>query len=71
MLHKFSLEVWRIVECEMGEEEQGFRRGRGTAERMFTQRQLVEKRLAGQENLALGFIDLEKAYYTVPSPWPH
>ena len=71
MLHKFSLEVWRIVECEMGEEEQGFRRGRGTADGMFTLRQLVEKRLAGQENMALGFIDLEKAYDTVPNPWPH
>ena len=29
---------------------------------MFTQRQLVNKRLEGQENVALGFINLEKAY---------
>ena len=46
----------------MGEEQQGFRTGRGTADGMFTLRQLVEKKLEGQENMALGFIDLEKAY---------
>ena len=32
---------------------------------MFTLRQLVEKKLEGQENTALGFINLEKAYDTV------
>ena len=50
----------------MGEEQQDFRRGRGTADGMFTLRQLVEKKQEGQENMALGFIDLEKAYDTVP-----
>ena len=44
----------------MGEEQRGFRRGRGTADGMFTLKQLVEKRLDGQENMALGFIYLEK-----------
>ena len=57
--------IRRIVECEMGEEEQGFRRGRGTADGMFTVRQLVEKKLERQENMSLGFIDLEKAHETV------
>ena len=32
---------------------------------MFTLRQLVNKRLEGQENVALGFINLEKVYDTV------
>ena len=54
----------RIVECEMGEEQQGFRRG--MADGMFTLRQLVENKLEGQENMALRFIELEKAYDTVP-----
>ena len=33
---------------------------------MFTLRQLVEKKPEGDENMALGFIDLEKACNTVP-----
>ena len=56
--------IRRIVECEMGEEQQSFRRGRCTADRMFSLK-LVEKKLEGHENTALGFIDLEKAYETV------
>ena len=35
------------------------------ADGMFILTQLVEKRLEGQENIALGFIDPEKAYNTV------
>ena len=31
----------------MGEGQQGFRRGRGMADEMFTVRQLVEKKLEG------------------------
>ena len=54
--------IKRIVGCEMGEEQQGFRRG--TADRMFILRQLVEKKLNGQENMVLGFIDLEKARHS-------
>ena len=33
----------------MGEEQQRFRRGRSTADGMFTLTQLVEKRLEGQD----------------------
>ena len=51
----FGWKIRRIVECEMGKEQQGFRRGRGTADGMYTLRQLVEKKLEGQENMALGF----------------
>ena len=58
--------IKRIVECEMGEKQQCFIRGRGKANGMFTLRQLVEKKLEGQENMVLGFTDLEKAYDTVP-----
>ena len=33
---------------------------------MLTLRQIMENRLEGQENMALGFIYLEKAYDIVP-----
>ena len=54
------------VEMEIGEEQQGVRKGRRTTDGMFMLRQLVEKRLELQGEMALGFVDLEKAYDTVP-----
>ena len=54
------------VECEFGEEQQGFRRGRGTADGMYVLKQMVEKRLEVQGSMALGFVDLEKAFDTAP-----
>ena len=51
---------------DFGEEQQGFRKGRGTADGMYVLRQLVEKRLEVQDSMALGFVDLEKAVDTVP-----
>ena len=53
------------VEDEFGEEQQGFREGRGTADGMYVLRQMVEKRLNVQGSMALGFVDLEKAFDTV------
>ena len=46
--------------------QQGFRKGRGTTDGMFALRQLVEKRLEMQGRMAVGFVDLEKAFDTVP-----
>ena len=40
--------------------------GRGTSDGMFALRQMVEKRLEMQGKMAVGFVDLEKAYDTVP-----
>ena len=54
------------VEQELGEEQLGFRRGRGTTDGMFSLRQLVEKRLERQGLMALAFMDQEKAFDTVP-----
>ena len=41
-------------------------KGRGTADGMYVLRQMVEKRLDVQGNMAMGFVDLEKAFDTVP-----
>ena len=46
---------------EIGEEQQVFRKGRGTTDGMFAVRLLVEKKLEGQEDMTIGFIDLEKS----------
>ena len=58
--------IRRRVECDFGEEQQGFMKGRGTADGMYVLRQMVEKRLEVQGSIALGFVDLEKAFDTVP-----
>ena len=56
----------RRVEGDFWEEQQGFRKGRRTADGMYVLRQMVEKRLAVQGSMSLGFVDLEKAFDTVP-----
>ena len=58
--------IRRTVEGDFGQEHQGFRKGRGTSDCMYVLRQMVEKRLEVQGNMALGFVDLEKAFDTVP-----
>ena len=57
--------IRKKIECEIGEEQQGFREGRGTTDRLFTQRQFVEKKLEKQGGMCIGFVDLEKAFDTV------
>ena len=58
--------IRRRVEGDFVEEQQGFRKGRGTTDGMYVLRQMVEKRLEVQGSMALGFVDLEKAFDTVP-----
>ena len=43
-----------------------FRKGRGTSDGMYVLRQMVERSLEVQVSMALGFVDLEKAFDTVP-----
>ena len=42
-------------------------KGRGTADGMYVLRQMVEKTLEIQGSMAPGFVDLEKAFDTVPT----
>ena len=51
---------------EIGEEQHGFRNGRGMMEGMFMLRKLVEKRLEVQGEMVLGMVDQAKAYNTAP-----
>ena len=61
-----DVRIRKNVEQELGEEQQGFRKGRGTTDGMFALRQMVEKRLEMQGRMAVGFVNLEKAFDTVP-----
>ena len=58
--------IRRRIEGDFGEEQQWFREGRGTADGMYVLRQMAEKRLEVQGSMALGFVDLDKAFDTVP-----
>ena len=58
--------IRRRVEGDFGEEQQWLRKGRGTSDGMYVLGQMVEKRLEVQGSMALGFVDLEKAFDTVP-----
>ena len=50
--------IRKRVEHEFGEEQQGFRKGKGATDGMFALRQLVEKWLEMQRRMAVGFVDL-------------
>ena len=61
-----DVRILKRVEHEFGEEQQGFKKGRGTTNGIFALRQLADKRLEIQGRMAVGFVNLEKAYDTVP-----
>ena len=54
------------MESKIGENQLGFRKGRGTDNRLFTIRQIIEKRREFRKDVPFGFVDLEKALDTVP-----
>lgn len=55
-----------LAEVELPESQCGFRRGRGCSDMIFTVRQLVEKSWEHRSEVFLLFIDLKKAYDSVP-----
>ena len=48
------------------EEQAGFRAGRSTVDHIFCLKQLIERKMAVDQPLHLLFVDLEKAYDSVP-----
>ena len=57
------------MEGDFGEEKQGLGKGRGTADGMYHVRPETDGREETvQCSMALGFVDLEKAFDTVPNP---
>ena len=51
---------------EIGKEQQSFKKGRSTSDGMFVVRQKIDNTIERKENMAIGFIDLEKASDIVP-----
>ena len=49
------------------EEQAEFRAGRSTTDHVFSLKQLKEKNMSVDQRLHLLFVDLEKAYDSVPS----
>ena len=56
----------KVAEEELPESQCGFREGRGCSDMIFTVRQLVEKTIEHHSKQFLIFVDLTKAYDTVP-----
>lgn len=56
----------RKIEEELQEEQYGFRSGRSTVDPIFSMRQLMEKNWEYGKDLVMTFIDIEKAYDSVP-----
>ena len=51
-----------MTDEQIGEEQGGFRKGRGCMDQVFALKMLIEKKLEKQKKLYVGFMDLEKAY---------
>ena len=56
----------KIAEDELPESQCGFRKGRGCTDMIFVVRQLVEKSWEHNSKAFFSFIDLKKAYDSVP-----
>ena len=61
-----QLRLQQVAEEELPESQCGFRRGRGCADMLFVIRQLVEKAAEHKSKQFLLFVDLKKAYDSVP-----
>lgn len=55
-----------ILEPQLAEPQSGFRPGRNTQDHIFTIKQIIEKKQPQNKNIFLAFIDLQKAFDTVP-----
>ena len=58
--------IRQITESSLEESQSGFRKGRSTQDHIFTIKQIIEKVAQQGRAVYIGFIDLEKAFDTVP-----
>lgn len=55
----------RKIEEHLGQDQYGFRRGRGTREAILGLRQIQEKQVERQKSTFLAFVDIEKAFDSI------
>ena len=55
-----------ILENSLEESQSGFRLGRSVQDHIFTRQQIAEKSIQQDKLVCLAFIDLEKAFDSVP-----
>ena len=58
--------VRHTMESKIRENQLGFRKRRGADDGLFAIRQSIEKRREFRKDVAFGFVDLEKAFDTIP-----
>ena len=56
----------KIIEPTLEETQSGFRRGRSTQDHVFTIKNIINKTLSTNKTTYMGFLDLEKAFDSVP-----
>ena len=61
-----QMRLQRVAEMELPESQCEFREGRGCSDMVFMVRQLVEKAYEHKSKVFLTFVDLKKAYDSVP-----
>ena len=54
--------VHELTEGLIGEEQHGFRMGRGCVDQVFVMKQMSEKCIAKGKSMFVAYMDLEKAY---------
>ena len=61
-----EVKLKKTIEPTLMEAQSGFRKGRGVQDHIFTVKQITEKLLEHNKNTYIAFVDLEKAFDSVP-----
>jgi Reverse transcriptase (RNA-dependent DNA polymerase)/Endonuclease-reverse transcriptase len=56
----------KIIENQLDETQSGFRKGRSAQDHIFTVKQIIEKKQLEKEKVYMAFIDIQKAFDSVP-----
>lgn len=60
-----KLQKWVEQEGVLGEEQNGFRKGRSGLENIYVMKELIDRNKRNRKELYFGFLDIEKAYDSI------